>query len=340
MIPIFTKQFIATAGYKFKLRLSLQTSKEVRYRFFSYFYRREFSSITGLVMGDNQLTDSGATLVAVCQMNSTNDVDRNMGICKDLINKAKSRGAKFVFLPECFDYVGENSEQSLSMAEPLESPRMQILCELAKELGVWLSLGGYHEKGPPDDKRLRNSHVIVNDSGSIVAVYRKIHLFDIDVKDGPRLKESDTCIPGNQIVPPVSTPVGNVGLAICYDVRFPELSLILAQQGADILTFPSAFTQITGSAHWEVLLRCRAVENQCYVIAAAQTGQHNAKRRSYGHAMVVDPWGCVIAQCHEGNDVCVAEIDLGYLNKIRQQMPLMNHRRTDIYGSLNSGPKL
>ncbi|XP_022795314.1 nitrilase homolog 1-like [Stylophora pistillata] len=252
MIYVSVKQFIATARYRFKLRSPLESSKEIRYRFFGFFNRREFAFITGQVMGDNQLTDSGATLVAVCQMNSTSDVERNLGICKDLINKAKSRGAKVVFLPECFDYVGENSEQSLSMAEPLESTRMQSLCELAKELGVWLSLGGYHEKGPPDDKRLRNSHVIVNDHGSIVAVYRKIHLFDIDVKDGPRLKESDTCIPGDQIVPPVPTPVGNVGLAICYDVRFPELSLILAQQGADILTFPSAFTQITRSAHWEV----------------------------------------------------------------------------------------
>lgn len=187
---------------------------------------------------------------------------------------------------------------------------------------------------------MHNSHVLVDDHGSIAAVYRKIHLFDIDVKDGPQLKESDGTIPGDQIVPPVPTPVGNVGLAICYDVRFPELSTILAQQGAHILTYPSAFTQITGSAHWEVLLRCRAIENQCYVIAAAQTGQHNAKRRSYGHAMVVDPWGCMIAQCREGNDVCVAEIDLDYLNKVRQQMPVMKHKRDDLYGKLNSSPKL
>lgn len=296
--------------------------------------------MNGLAMEDNPQNTSGAALVAVCQMNSTNDVNRNLGICKDLVKKAKSRGAKVVFLPECFDYVGENRELSVSMAAPLDSPRMQGLCELAKELGVWLSLGGYHEKGPADDNRLYNSHVLVDDSGSIVAVYRKIHLFDIDVKDGPKLKESDVCIPGGQIVPPVHTPVGNIGLAICYDVRFPEMSLVLAQQGAQILTFPSAFTQITGSAHWEVLLRCRAIENQCYVIAAAQTGQHNEKRRSYGHAMIVDPWGSVIAQCREGNDVCVAEIDLGYLNKVRQQMPVMNHKRHDLYGKLKSSPKL
>lgn len=308
---------------------------------FCYLNWRRFTSINGLlVMEDTPPNTGAAALVAVCQMNSTNDVNRNLGICKDLVKKAKSRGAKVVFLPECFDYVGESREQSVSMAAPLDSPRIQGLCELAKELGVWLSLGGYHEKGPADDNRVYNSHIIVDDSGSVVAVYRKVHLFDVDVKDGPKLKESDTCIPGNQIVPPIHTPVGNIGLAICYDVRFPEMSLVLAQQGAQILTFPSAFTQITGSAHWEVLLRCRAIENQCYVIAAAQTGQHNEKRRSYGHAMIVDPWGTVIAQCREGNDVCVAEIDLSYLDKVRQQMPVMKHKRNDLYGNLKSCPKL
>lgn len=285
-------------------------------------------------------SDQSGTVVAVCQMNSTNEVERNLEICEDLIRKAKTRGAKMIFLPECFDYVAESSEQACSMAAPLQSPRMQCMCDLAQELGVWLSLGGYHEQGPPGEKRLYNSHVIVNDSGVIVEVYHKMHLFDVNVQDGPRLKESNAVIPGDKIVPPVPTPVGNVGLAICYDVRFPELSLVLAQQGAHILTFPSAFTQITGSAHWEVLLRSRAIENQCYVIAAAQTGQHNAKRRSYGHAMIVDPWGRVIAQCSEGNGLSVAEIDLAYLNKVRQQMPIMNHKRKDLYGKLNSCPKL
>lgn len=290
--------------------------------------------------GDQSKADVGANLVAVCQMNSTNDVERNLGICEDLIRKAKTRGAKMVFLPECFDYVGENREQSYSMAAPLQSPRMQRMCDLAKELGVWLSLGGYHEQGPPDDKRHHNSHVVINDNGTIVEVYHKTHLFDVNIRDGPRMKESNATIPGNRIVPPVSTPVGSVGLAICFDVRFPELSLVLAQQGAHILAFPSAFTEVTGSAHWEVLLRCRAIDNQCYVIAAAQTGQHNAKRRSYGHAMIVDPWGRVISQCREGNDVTVAEIDLDYLNKVRQQVPIMNHKRNDLYGKLNSCPKL
>ncbi|KAK2565902.1 Deaminated glutathione amidase [Acropora cervicornis] len=243
-------------------------------------------------------SDQSGTVVAVCQMNSTIEVERNLEICEDLIRKAKTRGAKMVFLPECFDYVAESSEQACSMAAPLQSPRMQCMCALAQELGVWLSLGGYHEQGPPGEKRLYNSHVIVNDSGVIVEVYHKMHLFDVNVQDGPRLKESNAVIPGDKIVPPVPTPVGNV------------------------------------------LLRSRAIENQCYVIAAAQTGQHNAKRRSYGHAMIVDPWGCVIAQCGEGNDLSVAEIDLAYLNKVRQQMPIMNHKRKDLYGKLNSCPKL
>lgn len=336
-----TKQLIVALRCSGKLRASLERYLESKNRFTGFLYQREYSKsrVCRHIMEHSQ-PKAAAALVAVCQMNSTSDVDRNLKICKDLVRKAKSRGAKVVFLPECFDYVGENNEQSLSLAATLESTRMQVFCNLAKELGVWLSLGGFHERGPPDDKRLYNSHVMVDDNGAITAVYRKIHLFDIDVKDGPKLKESDSTISGDQIVPPVPTPVGNVGLAICYDVRFPELSVVLAQQGAHILTFPSAFTQITGSAHWEVLLRCRAIENQCYVIAAAQTGQHNTKRRSFGHAMVVDPWGCVIAQCREGNDVCIAEIDLDYLTKVRQQMPVMNHKRNDLYGNLNSSPKL
>lgn len=343
MISRITKPLIGTFSCPVKLGLPLATVKNHRLHI-GLLYRCELLSArgicTGVMMEKSQESKAGSTVVAVCQMNSTSDVYRNLGICENLVRKAKSRGAKVVFLPECFDYVGEDREQTLSMAAPLESPRIQGLCDLAKELGVWLSLGGYHEKGPPDDKRLYNSHVIVDDSGTIVEVYRKIHLFDIDIENGPRLKESDGTIPGDKVVRPVPTPVGNVGLAICYDVRFPEMSLVLAQQGAHILTFPSAFTQVTGSAHWEVLLRCRAIENQCYVIAAAQIGQHNAKRRSYGHAMIVDPWGCVIAQCGEGNDVCVAEIDLDYLNKVRQQMPVVNHKRYDLYGNLKSNPKL
>ncbi|XP_078061598.1 deaminated glutathione amidase-like [Mustelus asterias] len=152
------------------------------------------------------------------------------------------------------------------------------------------------------------------------------------------MKESDFTIPGTGIEPPVSTPIGKLGLAICYDLRFPEISLVLTEAGAEILTFPSAFTVTTGLAHWEPLLRARAIETQCYVVAAAQTGKHNEKRTSYGHSMVVDPWGCVVAECNEGRDICYAEIDLQYLWDIRQDMPVSHHRRKDLYGHLTLQP--
>ncbi|KAF9933931.1 Nitrilase [Modicella reniformis] len=176
-------------------------------------------------------------------------------------------------------------------------------------------------------------HVLINDEGSVVESYRKIHLFDVDIANGPRLMESQSTVAGNSIVPPVSTPVGKVGLGICYDLRFPEMALELRRQGAEILTYPSAFTVKTGEAHWEVLLRSRAIETQSYVVAAAQVGKHSEKRSSYGHAMIVDPWGKVVAECdgQEEEAIAVAPIDFAALERIRLEMPVMNHRRYDIF---------
>uniref|UniRef100_A0A8D2J3T0 Nitrilase 1 n=1 Tax=Varanus komodoensis TaxID=61221 RepID=A0A8D2J3T0_VARKO len=171
-------------------------------------------------------------------------------------------------------------------------------------------------------------------SGAIVAAYRKTHLFDVELEGRVSLQESAFTNPGPEIVPPVSTPAGKVGLAVCYDLRFPEMSLALAQAGAELLTYPSAFTVPTGCAHWEVLLRARAIETQSYVVAAAQTGKHHQRRSSYGHTMVVDPWGSIVAQCGEGPGLCYAEIDLAYLRRVRQEMPVWDHRRTDLYGQV------
>ncbi|NXG62887.1 NIT1 amidase, partial [Hemiprocne comata] len=173
--------------------------------------------------------------------------------------------------------------------------------------------------------------------GRLVAAYRKTHLCDVELEGRVTMKESGFTNPGSEILPPVSTPAGKLGLSICYDLRFPEVSLALRHAGAEILTSPSAFTVPTGSAHWEVLLRARAIETQCYVVAAAQTGQNHERRVSYGHAMVVDPWGAVVAQCHEGPGLCYAEIDLGYLHRIRREMPVLNHRRHDLYGPVGMG---
>uniref|UniRef100_T1JGV0 Nitrilase and fragile histidine triad fusion protein NitFhit n=1 Tax=Strigamia maritima TaxID=126957 RepID=T1JGV0_STRMM len=268
--------------------------------------------------------------VAVCQMTARSDKEENFNVCKKLINIAKNKGAKMVFLPEACDFIADNKEQTKHLAEDLSGDLIQRYKSLARDQQMWISLGGFHEKGPANDlNRIQNSHVVINGAGEISSVYRKIHLFDVTLQTGQKLHESEYVIPGTVITSPVDTPVGKIDL--CYDVRFPEFSIALTQMGAEILTYPSAFTVSTGMAHWEILLRSRAIENQCYVIAAAQTGIHNEKRQSYGHAMIVDPWGAVIAQCHEGTDIAVADIDLSFLHKIRRDMPVWFHRRKELY---------
>uniref|UniRef100_A0A674GPX6 Nitrilase 1 n=1 Tax=Taeniopygia guttata TaxID=59729 RepID=A0A674GPX6_TAEGU len=171
--------------------------------------------------------------------------------------------------------------------------------------------------------------------GALVAAYRKLHLFDAALPGAPALSESSFTNPGRELLPPIDTPVGKLGLAVCYDLRFPELAQALRGAGAQILTYPSAFTVTTGAAHWEVLLRARAIECQCYVVAAAQSGRHNASRASFGHSLVADPWGTVVAQCHEGPGLCLAHIDLTYLEQVRRDLPVHGHRRGDIYGDLS-----
>lgn len=276
-------------------------------------------------------------VIGVCQLTCTADKKRNLEVSSALIHRAKARGAQMVFLPEACDYIGESKQQSMEMAESLQGEIITAYRKLAKDLDIWLSVGGFHQKGPPNTEKNRvyNTHVIINSQGVIEDTYSKTHMFDLDIPGKVRLCESDYTIPGDRIAPPVTTPVGKVGMAICYDMRFPELSQALTGMGAEILTYPSAFTVPTGMAHWEVLLRNRAIECQCYVVAAAQTGRHNDKRSSYGHTMVIDPWGTVIVESPEGEGVITAEIDLKYLEKVRTQMPVQQHRRHDLYGSVS-----
>lgn len=196
-----------------------------------------------------------------------------------------------VFLPECVDFVGERKDQLWELAEPIDGPLVSAYCKLASEHKLWLSLGSIHVRPEnPDGEttpstKIRNTHVLINCKGQVAATYDKLHLFDIDIPSF-RIKESDFALKGNQLTLPVETPVGQVGMGICYDMRFPEMALALMKAGAHIITFPSAFTISTGYSHWESLLRARAIETQCYIVAAAQVGQHNPKRSSYGHSMV------------------------------------------------------
>ncbi|NXW86760.1 NIT1 amidase, partial [Alopecoenas beccarii] len=275
-------------------------------------------------------------LVAVAQVTSTPDKERNFAGCAALVREAAGRGAAIVFLPEGFDFIGTNMAQTLGLAEPLDGDIMGRYANLARECGVWLSLGGFHERGGDwaTTQRIYNCHALLDPAGDLVAAYRKTHLCDVELEGRVTMKESGFTNPGTEIVPPVSTPAGKLGLAICYDLRFPELSLALRRAGADILTYPSAFTFPTGAAHWEVLLRARAIETQCYVVAAAQTGQNHERRVSYGHSLVADPWGTVVAQCGDGPGLCYADIDLEYLRGVRRQIPVHEHRRHDLYGTV------
>ncbi|KAG0047066.1 Carbon-nitrogen hydrolase [Gryganskiella cystojenkinii] len=209
-----------------------------------------------------------------------------------------------------------------------------VTANLTKCIGL-IAKASQEAAKSPFPGRLYNTHVLINDQGSIVESYRKIHLFDVDIKNGPQLIESRNTAAGDKIVSPVQSPVGKIGLSICYDLRFPELSLELRHRGAEILTYPSAFTIKTGEAHWEVLLRSRAIETQSYVVAAAQVGQHSEKRSSYGHAMIVDPWGKVVAQLDgQEEGIAVANVDLVSLARIRVEMPVLNHRRHDIFSKI------
>uniref|UniRef100_A0A0N5BAD2 Nitrilase and fragile histidine triad fusion protein NitFhit n=1 Tax=Strongyloides papillosus TaxID=174720 RepID=A0A0N5BAD2_STREA len=283
----------------------------------------------------SQTAMSRSNLVAVLQLTSTHDTENNFNICKDMIIKAKERGAVMVFLPECFDYVGRDKEETINMAFDTNGEYIGRFRKLAKENNLWLSLGGFHQVDPNGKVLPFNNHCIIDNEGVTRGEYQKLHLFNLDIPGKVRLLESEFNSPGKTIPKPVETPVGKVAMNICYDVRFPELGLIHRKNGAEILTYPSAFTVPTGLAHWESLLRTRAIETQSYVIAPAQTGAHNPKRSSYGHAMIVDPWGTVIGQASDTIDICYGEINLDYLEKVRQNQPVFEHRRNDLYTLVN-----
>lgn len=272
------------------------------------------------------------TTVAVCQMTATRDIQDNLNTCQELIKEAVDHGASMVFLPEACDFITENRAEIPELSQPLTGKIMSFMKSIAKTKGVWISVGGFHERHQ-ETNAIYVTHVIIDSLGKIQSVYRKSHLFSVTNKrTGISLKENDIITPGSEIGAVIKTPVGLIGMQICYDLRFPEVSNIQTQQGAELLTFPSAFTLMTGMAHWSALLRTRAIENQCYVVAAAQAGNHSKTRTSYGHAMVVDPWGNVLCDCGgEGTRVGLATIDLDYLKEVRARMPMWEHRRYDLY---------
>ncbi|KAL1955999.1 hypothetical protein VTO42DRAFT_7899 [Malbranchea cinnamomea] len=270
-------------------------------------------------------------IAAVGQLCSTSSMAHNLAQCQVLVRKAVAAGAKALFLPEASDYIASSSEETVSLARSVDKSEFVLgLQREARASGLPINVG-IHEPAQGGEK-VKNTLIWIDELGRITQRYQKIHLFDVDIKGGPVLKESRSVEKGNKIIPPFDTPVGKVGLSICFDLRFPEISLALRRQGAQVITYPSAFTVPTGEAHWETLLRARAIETQSYIIAAAQAGAHNSKRVSYGHSMIVDPWGKVVARLageYQEPQIAVAEIDMGLLEEVRKNVPLL--RRTDVY---------
>ncbi|HVR07948.1 MAG TPA: carbon-nitrogen hydrolase family protein [Thermoanaerobaculia bacterium] len=259
-------------------------------------------------------------LTAAIQLTSTSNEELNWESARTQIERAVGLGARFVATPENTNYLGPH-EEKVRRAESLGGATCQRFANLARSLGVHLLLGSFNERSD-DPSRCYNTSVLFGADGEILAAYRKIHLFDIDL---PELKfmESATCKPGDEAVV-VDTPFGRIGLSICFDLRFPEHYRRLTERGAEILLVPSAFTRATGKDHWETLLRARAIENQCYVVAPAQFGSHddNGLRESWGRSMIIDPWGLVLATAPDGRSLAIAEIELDRVAQTRSHLPL------------------
>ncbi len=263
-------------------------------------------------------------LAAAVQMKSGSDLDANLDRARALVRRAAERGAILIVLPEVFAWRGLRTDEH-DGATPVPGRVSDFLTALAAELRVVLVGGSFLEHADPGGKSY-NTSLVIDAGGTIRARYRKIHLFDVDLAGEVSVRESETRAAGDEVVT-ATTALGTIGLSICYDLRFPELYRRLGAAGATILTVPSAFTFFTGAAHWEPLLRARAIENQCYVVAPNQSGTSPHGFRDYGNSMIVDPWGIVLARAADGEQVITAEIDTERLARVRREMPCRAHVR-------------
>jgi predicted amidohydrolase len=265
-------------------------------------------------------------LAAAVQLQCTSDRDRNLSTAEALIRRAAGYGARFVATPENTDFLGPH-DRKVTQAEPVDGPLGRRFSALAAELGIHLLLGSFAERSP-DPARCYNTSVLYGPDGERLAVYRKIHLFDVDVGADVTFRESATVVPGAEVVT-AETPIGHLGLSVCYDLRFAELYRSLRDRGATLLTIPSAFTLATGKDHWEALIRARAIETQCWIVAPGQWGRHDdgGLRQSWGHSMIVDPWGHVVGMAADGVGLALAEIDPGRVEAVRRMIPVAQHHR-------------
>lgn len=263
--------------------------------------------------------------VGLIQLNAQADFESNLEKITSMVDEAAQNGAKLISLPENMNQITAVREDFV--IEEIPGKTINKMSELAKKHKAWIHCGSikeYNSNGKPF-----NTTVMLNPQGEIIAEYRKLHLFDVDLKDGGSFKESDKNSPGSDIVN-VQTDIGNLGLTICYDIRFPELYRLLTLNGAEVIFVPANFTYQTGKAHWSTLLRARAIENGVYILATGQCGQ-KPNVVAYGHSMIIDPWGTVLAEAQEEETVIYADIDLDYIPKVREQVPSLSNRRADVY---------
>ncbi len=264
-------------------------------------------------------------LAAAIQMNAGPDKLANLERAERLVRVGAARGANLVALPEVFNWRGKRNDQTAA-AETLDGQSLAMMSRLARELQIHIVAGSITEQAAATESRCYNTSVLIGPDGGQIAVYRKIHLFDVDLPGRVTVRESDTKLAGADVVT-AKTPLGTIGLTICYDLRFPELYRRLTFAGAQIIAIPSAFTFPTGEAHWEPLIRARAIENQAYVIAPAQFGPNIYGYSDYGNSMIVDPWGRVLARAADQEGVVVAPIDLEYQDRVRRELPALKHAR-------------
>ncbi|MCC5910904.1 MAG: carbon-nitrogen hydrolase family protein [Clostridiaceae bacterium] len=265
--------------------------------------------------------------IAVCQMMVTQDKKDNLKKAEEMVREAvTSQGADIVVLPEIFN-CPYNNEDMFDLAEDHPGESTNMLSRVAKELEIYLIGGSIPEKA---GDKIYNTSFIFGPEGDLLSTHRKIHLFDIDIKGKISFKESDVLDYGEQVTV-IDTKFGKIGVAICYDMRFPELMRLMALEGAEVIVVPAAFNTTTGPAHWHETIKVRAVDNQVYFVAAAPARNPQAKYQAYGNSKIVNPWGDVVVDTDEKEGIICGEIDLDYLKKIRQELPLLKHRRTDLY---------
>lgn len=277
---------------------------------------------------ENHLSGPHQVAIAAIQFNPRDDKVANIDKALNLIDQAASSGARLVVLPEIWTYMGD-PDRNVDNAESIPGELTTRLAERARRHDIYLHAGTFAER-VEGDERVRNTAVVFDPDGEIIATYRKIHMFDVTIDGVATYEESATVAPGDEIVNFLLDGV-NIGLATCYDLRFPEIFRILALRGAEVIVLPAAFTMVTGKDHWEVLIRARAIENGVYVVAAAQFGPNLPGKWCYGRSMIVDPWGTVVATAPDMESVITAVVDRTHLHSIRRQVPSLRNRQPDAY---------